>query len=179
MEETVRDRLYKFIQYLNMSVRQFEIKWGVASGYVRNISKGIGNEHLTNLCKQYPILDLNWLYTGSGSMLKNISENSGNLLKQIENDDRNNRSIETIIMEFVKKTVMDQIPEIIKAVGEAMRAARLDENKNIQLYLENQKEISSMQMEVFRDIVKILSKSEPKDAKEIEEKLFKINTKIA
>lgn len=109
MEETVRDRLYKFIQYLDMSVRQFEIKWGVASGYVRNISKGIGNEHLTNLCKQYPMLDLNWLYTGSGSMLKNIPENSENLSKQSISEERNN-SIDELINQKNRKNCYGKHP---------------------------------------------------------------------
>lgn len=69
MEKTLKDRLIQFIKSTGSSIRQFEIKWGVSSGYVNNISKGIGNEYLINLCNQYPELDLNWLLTGKGSML--------------------------------------------------------------------------------------------------------------
>lgn len=178
--ETVKDRLKHFIKTLGVSVNAFEKKWGTGQSYVNNISKGIGNEYLTNLCNLYPELNLNWLFTGKGSMLipesENLSENKSNLAKQSEDCGRNS-SVDEIIMDLTKRTVMEQIPAIIKAVGEAMRESRVDENSNIQKYLDNQKELSAMQMEIFRDIVKILAKSDP-DAKEIDTKLRQFNMKI-
>lgn len=161
MEETVRDRLYKFIQYLNMSVRQFELKWGVASGYVRNISKGIGNEHLTNLCKQYPILDLNWLYTGSGSMLKNIPENYENLMQQSENYSRN--SIDEIIEEKIKKAIMENIPAIISAVMEGM-------NKQ----MEGQNQVINKQLDMLQEVIRSLADLNTKSDK-IHENVVKLS----
>lgn len=164
MEETVRDRLYKFIQYLDMSVRQFEIKWGVASGYVRNISKGIGNEHLTNLCKQYPMLDLNWLYTGSGSMLKNIPENSENLSKQSISEERNN-SIDELINQKIEKTVMENIPAIISAVMEGM-------NKQ----MEGQNQVINKQLDMLQEVIRSLADLNNKSDK-IQDNILKLSRK--
>lgn len=177
MEETVKDRLFKFIEYLNMSVRQFEIKWGVASGYVRNISKGIGNDHLSNLCNQYPNLDLNWLLTGKGSMLKNIPENSENLTQQTITEERSN-SIDELIINLVKQTVMNEIPAIIKAVGEVMQGQHAGQNEILTTYLRNQKEISELQIGIIREVVKILAESNPTKAKDIDTKIVELTKKI-
>lgn len=117
-----------------------------------------------------------WLMTGEGHMLKNISENSENLLKQSEKEDRNN-SIDDIITNLIKETVMNEIPAIIKAVGEAMRAQQAEQNAGLQKYLDNQKDASKLQMELFRDVVKILAKSDPVEAKELDDKIIKFGRK--
>lgn len=178
-ESIMKKRLSEFAYSIGMNKRQFTKEIGVSESFLVS-SGGITEEKIIKIMSVFPQLNANWLLTGKGEMLltqsENLTENKSNLAKQSEEKERNN-SIEKLIMDLVKQTVMEQIPAIIKAVGEAMRESRVDENQNIQKYLDNQKEISAMQMEVFRDIVKILSKSDP-DANEIDTKIRQINRKI-
>lgn len=128
------------------------------------------------VCDKSLNISSDWLLTGNGDMLKNISENSENLLKQSEKEDRNN-SVDELITNMIKRTVMNEIPAIIKAVGEAMRGQLAEQNSGLEKYLESQKESSRLQMELFRDVVKILAKSDP-EAKELDNKLRQLSRKI-
>ena len=173
--ETVRDRLYKFIQHLNMSVRQFEIKWGVASSYVRNISKGIGNDHLTNLCNQYPELDLNWLFTGQGSMLKNISENSENLTQQTITKDRNN-SIDELIDIRIEKAVMENLDKIIATIMEGTNKSNQQQNAHVENILKMQSDENAKKFNTLIEAIREIIKDEDRD--KFEQKIIPLKTKI-
>lgn len=176
----IKQRLSEFAYAIGKNKRQFTKDIGVSESFL--VSKGgITEEKIINIISIFPQLNANWLLTGKGSMLlpepENLSENKSNLAKQNEEEGRNS-GIDKLIINLVKQTVMEQIPAIIEAVGKAMRESRVDENNNIQKYLDNQKELSAMQMEIFRDIVKVLAKSDP-DAKEIDTKLRQLNRKIS
>ena len=67
---SVKQRIKYFIKSENMTVLDFERKIEVANGYVNSISKGIGTEKLEKILEIYPNLNLEWLITGSGEMLK-------------------------------------------------------------------------------------------------------------
>lgn len=124
--ETVKDRLKHFIKTLGMSVNAFEKKWGTGKSYVNNISKGIGNEHLTNLCNLYPELNLNWLFTGKGSMLlselENLSENKSNLAKQSENTPRliTHQDIQKLLIKQ-KEEFMSEFKDVFKDFTDTLK----------------------------------------------------------
>lgn len=128
--ETVKDRLKHFIKTLGMSVNAFEKKWGTGQSYVNNISKGIGNEHLTNLCNLYPELNLNWLFTGKGSMLlpesENLSENKSNLAKQKEKTPR------LITHQNIQKLLTKQKEEFMSELSETFGKFTDTLNKQIE-----------------------------------------------
>ena len=69
MEETVKQRLVRFINSKQMSVREFERSISVSNGYVKGISKCLGVEILRRITDIYPTLNEEWLLYGEGDML--------------------------------------------------------------------------------------------------------------
>lgn len=53
-----------------MTVSAFEKSIGVANGYVNSISKSIGIDKVSLILEKYPNINIEWLLTGRGEMLK-------------------------------------------------------------------------------------------------------------
>lgn len=68
----VKERLKKFIKSQNLKISDFEKSINASNGYINSISKGIGVDKLELIIENYPILNIEWLLTGNGSMLKDI-----------------------------------------------------------------------------------------------------------
>lgn len=71
---TVKDRIKAFCRTEKTTISAFEASIGVANGYVNAISKSIGIDKINSILEKYPNLDLEWLLTGKGNMLKNRNE---------------------------------------------------------------------------------------------------------
>lgn len=107
-ESTVKKRLSMYLKEIGSNNNQFVVKMGYASTFL-NSNGGISESKLTEISIAYPNLDMNWLLTGQGEMLKNISENSENNLKQTSPEERNTESTNenqdvpmSEILEFMK-----------------------------------------------------------------------------
>lgn len=69
--ETVKDRLIKFIAYLKIGQGKFEKHCNLSNGFVSNIRDGFSTPNLSKIAIACPDLNLEWLITGEGEMLKN------------------------------------------------------------------------------------------------------------
>lgn len=67
---SVKSRIIQFIEYLGITVAQFERDCGLSNGYVRNISKSIQPDKTQKISNAFPDLNTGWLLTGEGEMLK-------------------------------------------------------------------------------------------------------------
>lgn len=67
----VKDRIKKFIEYQNLTVSRFEKSINASNGYINSIAKSIGLDKIENILEIYPNLNIEWLLTGNGQMLKN------------------------------------------------------------------------------------------------------------
>lgn len=65
----LKERLKDYIRSKGMRISKFEKTIDASSGYVNNISKGIGETYLNRILEIYSDLSLEWLYTGKGNML--------------------------------------------------------------------------------------------------------------
>lgn len=74
MEQNVKSRLREFIETLGISISKFERSIGVSTGFVNNISKGIGAEKMQRISQIYPELNRVWLLYGEGEMLVSSTE---------------------------------------------------------------------------------------------------------
>lgn len=70
----VKERVKKFVKHENIGIIDFEKSINVANGYVNSISKSIGIDKINAILENYPNLNIEWLLTGNGSMLKNIQK---------------------------------------------------------------------------------------------------------
>lgn len=89
---SVKDRIKIFVEYQKMTVSAFEKSINSSNGYVNSISKSIGLDKIELILENYPKLNVEWLLTGKGSMLKDdiksrLSQNiTGNSNIQSGND---------------------------------------------------------------------------------------------
>lgn len=75
METTIKQRVMSYIENIGITVREFERVCGMANGYVRGIDSSIGEKKLKTISLMYPSLNIEWLLTGEGEMLKDSQSN--------------------------------------------------------------------------------------------------------
>ena len=69
MEDSVKQRLMRFIKSQKISQGKFERMCGMSNGYLCNIKQSIGSAKILSISKAFPQLNTEWLLTGEGSML--------------------------------------------------------------------------------------------------------------
>jgi len=67
-----KERLLEFLQYLGIGQTKFEEKTGLGRASISKIKDGMSAPNLAKISEAYPELNIEWLITGHGSMLKNI-----------------------------------------------------------------------------------------------------------
>lgn len=70
----VRDRLKAYLKHKKISQGAFAESIGASAGYVNAISKGIGSDKIPIIRAAYPDLNIDWLLTNEGSMLKTTDQ---------------------------------------------------------------------------------------------------------
>lgn len=70
MEETVKERLERFISAKQISKREFERRISVSNGYINGLKYTPKPNVLEKIILQFPELSRGWLLTGEGDMLK-------------------------------------------------------------------------------------------------------------
>ena len=69
----VKERLLEFIGTTGLSIKSFEERCKLSNGYISSMRKGLGDNKLNNVLKEFPELNREWLLYGEGSMLKSES----------------------------------------------------------------------------------------------------------
>lgn len=70
MESTVKERLTAYLAYKRISKSEFGRRIGASSAFVTSIRRSISPENIQSIAKEFPDLNISWLVTGEGSMLK-------------------------------------------------------------------------------------------------------------
>ena len=70
----VQDRLLRFIDYKGLSKLGFANSIGRSVSYVTNIVHSIGPSSRIRIAEKYPELNMQWLMTGDGEMLKTTTK---------------------------------------------------------------------------------------------------------
>lgn len=68
----VQERLKDFISSQNLSIREFERVNGFPNGTINAISDNITSKRTNVIVENFPTLNIIWLLTGEGEMLKEI-----------------------------------------------------------------------------------------------------------
>lgn len=66
----VKERLMKFIAHKGLTNSDFERISGLSNSYVSKIRTSVGKLGSMNIQRAFPELNMNWLLTGEGEMLK-------------------------------------------------------------------------------------------------------------
>jgi hypothetical protein len=76
-----KERLQKFVEYKGLGRSRFEALVGISSGYLSTKSPSVGSEIIEKIARIYHDVNIEWLVTGDGKMIKplywNESETEG------------------------------------------------------------------------------------------------------
>jgi transcriptional regulator with XRE-family HTH domain len=67
---SVKERLIEYLKSKKIGQSAFEKSVDLSNGYVNNIRKSIQPDKIQRIALQYPDLNMGWLMTGEGEMLK-------------------------------------------------------------------------------------------------------------
>ncbi|MCM1031613.1 MAG: hypothetical protein NC410_09285 [Oscillibacter sp.] len=79
MEDSVKERLRYFLKARKIKAIDFCVKIGVSSGFISGMRESIQPDKLKSIAINYPELDISWLMTGVGDMMKSNNQNIGNI----------------------------------------------------------------------------------------------------
>lgn len=136
----VKDRLLIYIESKNLSNRAFELKCGLSNGYVKGLDDSIRPKTLGLIAEQFKELNINWLLTGEGEMLKENILKEKNLTLQGENI-----SLQSLV-------------DIIKLQQESIKMfneTTLAQQKTIQLQI-SKNETQQKSLELIQESLKVI-----------------------
>lgn len=113
------DRLMQFIKYAGLSARQFDLSIGAGNGYTLRMKKNnasIGSDVIENIIKTYPQLNVAWLLTGEGNMLKQEEEPEPLDFDQLPREKQ--QEIERIIEKKIRERQEVELKRLLKEVTE-------------------------------------------------------------
>ncbi|NNL17097.1 MAG: hypothetical protein HKO81_10710 [Flavobacteriaceae bacterium] len=116
------DRLIQFINHAGLSARQFDLSIGASNGYTLRMKKNrasIGSDVIENILRIYPQLNVVWLLTGEGTMLKEKSEPLPLDFDQLPSDKQ--KEIETIIENKIKERQRDELERLMKEIRSELK----------------------------------------------------------
>ncbi len=70
MQETVKQRLIKYLEHKKIGRNKFETLAGISLGYITNLKNAPKEQQLVKILQAAPDLDRVWLLTGEGEMIK-------------------------------------------------------------------------------------------------------------
>lgn len=120
MEETVKERLKRFIKAEGISEREFCRRVGVGSAYIQSIRKSIMPDTLQQITIQFPRLNPIWLMLGDGDMYQPEEEKKrevapSEVLLKLLDDAQNEKARLLSIIESQQRTI-ERLTELTKKV---------------------------------------------------------------
>lgn len=132
MENTIKERLILFCKKINISRSALARSIGVSATYVGSIRKSIAPDKLQRIAEVYPDLNIDWLITGQGEMLREVKQNdnvqpalSGDMLAYLREKDNELRAKD------------DEIRELRARIDELTRELHEREIEIVELKKEN------------------------------------------
>lgn len=119
MENSVKQRVEEFCKVNKLSIREFERKIDVSYGYFSHLkSNGVSHEKVKKIIFAFPTLNIDWLLTGKGEMLR------PNQVQNI-NGDHNTTTMNGDIQQTTESNRTDRLIEsnleLIRQHGELIR----------------------------------------------------------
>ena len=66
----MKERLIEFLAYLGIGQNKFERAVGFSTGFVNKVGDSIREANLAKITRAYPELNISWLKTGEGDMIR-------------------------------------------------------------------------------------------------------------
>lgn len=139
---TFKDRLIEFLAYLKIGQGAFEAKTGISNGSISKIKDGMSTASIDKIMTVYPNLNIEWLISGTGEMIK-VKES------YVAYEDKERVMNNSWFIEAVQKL---RGMGHLKGDGVISLSQRLNFNKtDISLFLNNKKAVSKPFTKMFND----------------------------
>ncbi len=112
----------QFISYAGLSARQFDISIGAANGYTLRMKKNrasIGSDVIENIVRTYPQLNVAWLITGEGEMLKGDNDQELKTFEELPVEKQ--KEIEAIIENKIRERQEAELQSLLKEVTQEIK----------------------------------------------------------
>ncbi len=116
------DRLIQFIEHAGLSARQFDLSIGASNGYTLRMKKNrasIGSDVIENILRIYPQLNVVWLLTGEGSMLKEEAPSVPLDFDELPREKQ--REIEELIEQKIRERQRGELERLMEEVRSELR----------------------------------------------------------
>ncbi len=107
----------KFITHAGLSARQFDLSIGASNGYTLRMKKNnasVGSDVIENILRVYPQLNVVWLLTGEGTMLKGKAPKEPLDFDQLSREKQH--EIEAIIEKKIKERHEKDLEKLIQEI---------------------------------------------------------------
>lgn len=138
MSNNVKERTIEFVKAKGITMKHFEEKCNLSTGYVTSMRKGYGIEKLNNVLNAFPDLNRDWLLYGEGSMLRerqsegqsNNSSASGNGVAVSGNNNQVNGAVSSAEAALLKEKVA-----LLECLVEEKERLLAEKERTIQILL--------------------------------------------
>lgn len=111
---TVKERLEEYLKYKKINKSAFGREIGVSNAYISSIRKSIQPDKLKAIALSYSDLNIDWLLTGEGKMLK-TDVNSENTTQQNKIEETGSSNINPLKDSVMKEAMMSDLVEVVKS----------------------------------------------------------------
>lgn len=137
----IKERILYFLEYKKVTKSKFFEKIGMTYGNFTGKSKEtpLNSDAISNILLEFPEINIEWLITGEGEMVKSINQNI-----TIEGQNANMNNINGNGNISVSNADISQMIQIQRELNEIVKTAQLQLTKSQSQLSESQKQISSL-----------------------------------
>ena len=106
-----KERLFKLLESLQIGQAAFEKKAGISNGYINNLKNSIGANIASKISVAFPNVNINWLLTGEGEMLKDSEYYIQKAILYLENTSKVHTEI-SLYSEISSTTILDYMEKV-------------------------------------------------------------------
>lgn len=109
---SLNKRTKTFVKSQQITIKAFEESINASNGYINNVTRSISLEKIDLIVEKYPILNIEWLLTGKGDMLKPLSALSEPELQYVNEDEKTRASITAKALVKIDASVTHLLKEV-------------------------------------------------------------------
>ena len=109
---SIKDRTRLFVKSQQITIKAFEKSINASNGYINNITRSISLEKIDLIVENYPVLNIEWLLTGKGEMLKALTDLNEPESQYIHEDEKTRASMTAKALVKIDASVTHLLQEV-------------------------------------------------------------------
>ncbi len=109
---SIKDRTRLFVKSQQITIKAFEKSINASNGYINNITRSISLEKIDLIVENYPVLNIEWLLTGKGEMLKALTDLNEPESQYVNEDEKTRASMTAKALVKIDASVTHLLQEV-------------------------------------------------------------------